>query len=140
MPHKKTSRLGHIPEPPDADRLVEQFVREAKKLPPEGYADTDRRIEEAFEGGFNDRDEANALIAMAVRNGPIEDLHAGRSSTLLEDDTLSRITDEEIKILMINMTKMLMGLLRFRDKHPELYRRWIRHYGMMYCRRWNREV
>src|SRR5262249_46386211 len=42
--------------------------------------------------GFAIRDEANALVAWAFRNGPIEDLHAGRYSELLEDSTLSRIT------------------------------------------------
>lgn len=38
--------------------------------------------DDLYVGGFNHRDEANALIAMAVRNGPIENLHAGRTSPL----------------------------------------------------------
>src|ERR1044072_2130071 len=46
-----------------------------------------------FPGGFTLRDEANAIVACAFRNGPLEDLHAGKYSELLEDRTLSRITD-----------------------------------------------
>ena len=48
-----------------------------------------------FPGGFTIRDEANALAAWAFRNGPLEDLHAGKHSALLDDPELSRITDEE---------------------------------------------
>ena len=61
----------------------------------------------SFPDEFSHRDEANALIAMAVRNGPLEALHAGKSSAWLEDDTLSRLTDDEMKILMIYATRML---------------------------------
>jgi hypothetical protein len=93
-----------------------------------------------YAGGFNHRDEANALIAMAVRNGPIENLHAGKTSPLLEDETLSRITDEEMKVLMIAATKRLAELLRMRDADPESYRRRIEAFGNLYCRSWDREV
>ena len=95
--------------------------------------------DEIYAGGFNHRDEANALIAMAVRNGPIESLHAGRHSPLIEDSTLSRLTDDEIKSVMIHATKCLAGLLRLRDSSPELYQRYVREYGKMYCRFWERE-
>ena len=108
-------------------------------LSPTERADFDKRLDDAYPGGFNERDEANALIAFTVRNGPIEDLHAGKHSALLDDPSLSRITDEEMKMLMMNATRMLAGLLRFRDKNPELYRRWIRTYGDAYCSRWERE-
>ena len=32
----------------------------------------------AFPDGFTLRDEANAIVAVAFRNGPLEDLHAGK--------------------------------------------------------------
>ena len=96
-------------------------------------------MNDAFSGGFTARDEANALIALAVRNGPIEDLHAGTHSALLEDDGLSRITDKEMKILMIHATRMLTGLLRLRENYPDLYRRYVLTYGNIYCSRWERE-
>lgn len=54
-----------------------------------------------FPGGFTSRDEANALVAWAFRNGPPEDLHAGWHSELLADASLSRITDDEMKELML---------------------------------------
>jgi hypothetical protein len=92
-----------------------------------------------FPGGFNHRDEANALIALAVRNGPIEDLHAGKSSALLDDKTLSRITDAEMKARMINATFHLAKLLRLRDSDPVAYQQKIRTSGPMYCRNWERE-
>jgi len=92
-----------------------------------------------YPGGFNHRDEANVLIALAVRNGPIEDLHAGKPSALLEDNTLSRITDEEMKAIMISATQQLAKLLRMRDSNPEGYQQQIRTFGSVYCRSWERE-
>jgi hypothetical protein len=49
--------------------------------------------EKHFPGGFTVRDEANALTAFAFRNGPLEDLHVGQSSPLLDNPSLSRITN-----------------------------------------------
>ena len=54
-----------------------------------------------FPGGFTVRDEANAIVAYAFRNGPLEDLHAGAWSELLNDKALSRITDQELRELML---------------------------------------
>lgn len=42
-------------------------------------------FERRFPNGFTIRDEANALVAAAFRNGPIENLHAGEWSELLEN-------------------------------------------------------
>jgi len=42
---------------------------EMSELPPEV-------LEQCFPGGFTLRDEANAIVAWAFRNGPLEDLHA----------------------------------------------------------------
>ena len=39
-----------------------------------------------FPGGFTLRDEANAIVAKAFRRGPIEALHAGKDSELLQFD------------------------------------------------------
>jgi hypothetical protein len=110
-----------------------------KKLTREQLADLDAHLDEAFPGGFDERDEANAVIAMCVRNGPLEDLHAGRYSLLLEDQSLSRLRDDEMKVLMIHATRVLAALLRVRAKDPVLYRRWMRSYGSAYCYNWERE-
>ena len=58
-----------------------------KPNPPE-WIPSDELIEleaRVFPEGFTVRDEANAIVAMAFRNGPIEDLHAGKASELLSD-------------------------------------------------------
>lgn len=124
---------------PDVERIAREQEEDVAALSPKELAEVGRELDAAFPGGFSVRDEANALIAMAVRNGPIEDLHAGRYSTLLEDHSLSRMTDDEMKTLMIHATDILAKMLRFRDEKPDMYRRWLRGYGMTYCREWQRE-
>ena len=91
-----------------------------------------------FPGGFTLRDEANAIVAQAFRNGPIEDLHAGKSSELLSNPELSRITDEEMKAMMINACEQVAKLLEMKETDPEAYYRQMLSYNHMYCRRWNR--
>ena len=91
-----------------------------------------------FPGGFTVRDEANALTAYAFRNGPLEGLHAGKSSRLTEDPSLSRITDDEMRTMMINASETLALALRLRETDPEKYRRFVQGYAFRYCRAWNR--
>jgi len=110
--------------------------------PVDGAASPEPSIEElypdAFPGGFTLRDEANALVAWAFRNGPLEDLHADKYSELLENHSLSRITDAEMKVLMLNACQRLEQLLRLKESHPDDYARQIRSYNFRYCRRWER--
>ena len=91
-----------------------------------------------FPGGFTVRDEANALTAFAFRNGPLEDLHAGRSSPLTHDPSLSRITDEEMKHLMITASEKLASMLALKERDPEKYKSIIVAYNIMYCSSWER--
>jgi hypothetical protein len=91
-----------------------------------------------FPDGFTLRDEANAIVAMVFRNGPLEDLHAGKSSELLSNPELSRITDDEMKTLMINACEQVAKLLELKDTDPEEYYRQILSCSYMYCRRWQR--
>ena len=74
-------------------------------------------------GEFTYRDQANVLTLLAFRNGPIENLHAGEYSPLLDDPSLSRITDEEMKVLMIAASAKLAELLALRDSDPEDFAR-----------------
>ena len=99
---------------------------------------TDDPFAEHFPDGFTIRDEANALVAWAFRNGPLEDLHAGKHSALLDDPTLSRITDDELKALMINASRQLAKLLELKVTAPAEYDRQIKSYNLRYCRRWER--
>ena len=98
--------------------------------------DNDHRCDDA--NGFSLRDEANAIVAAAFRNGPIEDLHAGRHSALLEDETLSRITDAEMKAIMVAACRKVEALLRLRASDPAGYARQVRDVNERYCRGWER--
>lgn len=92
----------------------------------------------AFPEGFTLRDEANAIVAMAFRNGPLEDLHAGKWSELLDDPELSRISDEEMKTLMIFACERVVELLRMKETDPDEYYLEMMSYGWRFCRRWER--
>jgi hypothetical protein len=71
-------------------------------------------------GGFTYREEANVLTLLAFRNGPIEDLHAGTKAPP-QDPEVSRITDEEMKTLMITASRKMAELLEKRDLKPNEY-------------------
>ena len=91
-----------------------------------------------FPDGFTLRDEANAIVAIAFRNGPIEDLHAGKWSELLSNLELSRITDDEMKTLMVNASEQVAKLLELKETNPEEYYKKMMSYNHVYCRRWER--
>jgi hypothetical protein len=112
--------------------------KKARQSPSQIPALPEKMLAQAFPGGFTIRDEANALTAYAFRNGPLEDLHAGASSPLTSDPKLSRITNAEMKELMVNASERLAQILKIRDNDPHTYQRFVRAYGFMYCRGWNR--
>jgi hypothetical protein len=53
-------------------------------------------------------EEAKAIVAMAIRNGPIEGLH-------------SRISQDEMKRIVKTAADRVYSLLWFREKNPERY-------------------
>jgi hypothetical protein len=66
--------------------------------------------------------EAKALVALAFRNGPIEDLHAGRPCSACSGKTeISHISDEEMKRLMKSAVSALYRLLWQRKYDPAQY-------------------
>ena len=66
--------------------------------------------------------EAKALVALAFRNGPIEDLHAGRPCAVCSGDReISHITDEEMKAIMKSAVNTIYRLLWLRDSDPVTY-------------------
>src|ERR1700749_4332524 len=66
--------------------------------------------------------EAKALVALAFRNGPIEDLHAGRPCEVCSGrPEVSHITDEEIKAIVKSAVDSLYRLLWQRDADPVAY-------------------
>jgi hypothetical protein len=86
---------------------------------------------------FTIRDEANALTVLAFRNGLIEQLHAGRHDPVLDDPEVSRITNEEMKALMIEASERLAKLLHLKETAPEEYLRQL-DFAWRYCRTWDR--
>ena len=91
------------------------------------------------QGEFTLRDEANALTALAFRNGFLEDLHSGKPSPILSQPGYSRISDEEMRRLMIEASEKLEQMLRMKREEPAQYEIFIRDYQNRYCRAWKRE-
>jgi hypothetical protein len=113
----------------------------AMKSRPSEWQPSDELVQleaRVFPDGITLRDEANAIVAMAFRNGPIEDLHAGKWSELLSDPELSRITDDEMKTIMIRACEEVAKLLALKENDPEEYYRQILSTNHLYCRRWER--
>ncbi len=85
------------------------------------------------------RDEANAIVAFAFRNGPLEDIHAGEySADLLENPELSRLTDTEMKQLMLFACEAMEKVLRLRDEEPDVYAKFIAMQQTSFCGDWQR--
>jgi hypothetical protein len=66
--------------------------------------------------------EAKAIVALAFRNGPIEDIHAGRPCpTCTGQAGYSRITDVEMKLVMKSAVDRVYALLSLKREDPEQY-------------------
>ena len=81
--------------------------------------------------------EAKALVALAFRNGPIENLHAGRlCPTCPGQQEFSHISDEEMKTIMKSAVDTLYRLLWQRERDPEKYHRNVA-FGLRYTKQWD---
>ena len=81
--------------------------------------------------------EANVLVAAALRNNEIlEDLHAGRHEEINEDPGVSRLSNREMRALMIFTARRLAFLLAMRDTLPTLYRAYVARYLRLEPGRW----
>jgi hypothetical protein len=87
---------------------------------------------------FTIRDEANALTAFAFRNGFLEDLHAGKPLPASQQSGFSRISDNEMRRLMIEASEKLALLLTMKQQDPQKYEAFIKNYHKIYCRSWER--
>src|ERR1700737_794142 len=66
--------------------------------------------------------EAKALVALAFRNGPIEDLHAGRPCAVCSGDReISHITDDEMNAIINTAVNTIYRLLWLRVSDPVTY-------------------
>jgi len=84
------------------------------------------------------REEANALTCWAFRNGYLEKLHAGKYSELLEQPGLSRITDAEMKLLMIGTSSKVAEILLMKETDPVEYWKNILYFNEHYCYKWEK--
>jgi len=81
--------------------------------------------------------EAKALVALAFRNGPIEDLHAGRPCPACSGKPeISHISDDEMKDLMKSAVNTLYRLLWLREHEPSSYQEKLA-LGRRYTLRWD---
>jgi len=81
--------------------------------------------------------EAKAIVALAFRNGPIENVHAGQiCPTCAGDPAYSHITDSEMKMIMKNAVDRVYGLLCLRQEQPDAYESRIQ-FGELYTGRWD---
>lgn len=117
---------------------IELFRRQYPKPAQIGIKQPLQRLADSNDD-FTVRDEANALTAIAFRNGYIEELHAGKPSPLLEQPGYSRISNSEMRRLMIEASEMLARLLRLRKLDPEQYEEDMWRCGEMYCQKWERD-
>lgn len=63
--------------------------------------------------------EAKAIVVLAFRNGPIEDLHAGTLCPACEGKAgYSRISDAEMKVIMKSAVNRVFKLLRLKSERP----------------------
>jgi hypothetical protein len=81
--------------------------------------------------------EAKAIVALAFRNGPIENLHAGKPCPACKGKSgYSWISDADMKTIMINAVNQVYKLLRLKAADPEGYERQIA-YGERCALNWD---
>jgi hypothetical protein len=81
--------------------------------------------------------EAKSIVALAFRNGPIEDVHAGKEcSTCAGKSEYSRITQTEMKNIMKQAVDTVYMLLCLKQNDPEKYEATVA-FGNLYTRLWD---
>jgi hypothetical protein len=81
--------------------------------------------------------EAKAIVALAFRNGPIEDVHAGKlCPTCAGNSGYSHITQQEMKRIMQNAVDQVYRLLALKENDPEKYEAMI-ELGSKYTTAWD---
>lgn len=81
--------------------------------------------------------DAKTIVALAFRNGPIEELHAGQlCPTCSADSGYSRISDGEMKGIMKAAVNKVYSLLWQREHDSEAYAKSL-VLGARYTERWD---
>jgi len=81
--------------------------------------------------------EAKSLVAVAFRNGPIEDVHAGKECpTCAGKSEYSHITQAEMKNIMKHAVNVVYRLLWLKENDPEKYAA-TSGFGRLYAASWD---
>lgn len=81
--------------------------------------------------------EAKSIVAYSVRNGPVEDVHAGiKCPVCAGDEKYSHITQAEMKRIMKNAVDKVYTLLWLKQHDSEKYAMLI-EFGEHYTRDWD---
>lgn len=81
--------------------------------------------------------EAKGIVLLSFRNGPIEDIHAGRLCPECSGRPgYSRITDDEMKHLMKTAVNRVFTLLKLREGDPGEYERLLQ-FASLQTKRWD---
>ncbi len=81
--------------------------------------------------------EAKNIVALAFRNGPIEDVHAGKECpTCAGKAEYSHITQTEMKNIMKQAVDTVYKLLWQKENNPEKYKTTL-EFGNRYTRFWD---
>jgi hypothetical protein len=84
--------------------------------------------------------EAKALVALAFRNGPIEDVHAGKiCPTCRGKVKYSHITQGEMRKIMKAAVDQLYTFLVLKERDPEAYEAQLA-FGERYTTAWDEPV
>ena len=84
--------------------------------------------------------EAKALVALAFRNGPIENVHAGRSCPTCHGKTeYSHITQGEMRQIMKAAADQLYAFLVLKEQDPKAYESEL-SLGERYTAAWDEPV
>ena len=81
--------------------------------------------------------EAKSIVGLAFRNGPIEDVHAGKECpTCAGKSEYSHITQAEMKNIMKRAVDTVYKLLSLKQNDPEKYDATI-NLGSRYTQSWD---
>ena len=72
-------------------------------------------------------EEAKAIVLLAFRNGPIEDIHAPCTPCPNCGVKRSRITEEEMKDINRTAVNRVWMMLRMREQNPQRYRACVQY-------------
>jgi hypothetical protein len=81
--------------------------------------------------------EAKAIVALAFRNGPLEDLHAGKVCPTCDGRAdYSNVTEADMQQIMKNAVAVVYRLLSMKIDDPARYQDQI-ELGARYTARWD---